>query len=85
MNIKKILKKPKKKLELEFKKCDSEYEYGWNNGYVKACEDWEKFLPSKDEMRIIIEKHFKKVKIISNEWVRTQIALAISKRIGKKR
>ena len=43
------MKKPNKekiegeKIELEYKKCTSNYEYGWNNGYVYAWDLWQEY------------------------------------------
>lgn len=76
MNPKEI-KKPEKKEQ-------HKNSWRWGNykivlGYNQACDDWEKFLPSVDELEKIIDKYG--TSKLQTRTIRMLIATIISKRI----
>ena len=69
------MKKPEKKDSCIY--GDSDYERGVESGYNWACDDYEKFLPSEEEINCIIFEQYpfmKEVQLVI-------LAKAISKRL----
>jgi len=70
-----IEKPQKRKLE----KCSTAY-LQYDKGYNHACSDWEKFLPSEEEISKIIKKWFREY-WDNVDGVIKEFAKAISQRI----
>ena len=51
----------------------------FKDGYNKACNDWESFLPDVEEIAGIVNKCIREINICTPY----DIALSIAKRIGK--
>ena len=84
------MKRPEKKPEYtdNYKKTHGTYSHTkdgkryynleWNQGYNEACDDWEKFLPGEEELRIIIVEQE-----LINGAIICKIAKAIHKRLNQ--
>lgn len=82
-----ISKKPKR---IDVKDISTGYGKDYVNGHNQAIDDYEKFLPSEDELRTIIVKHTSemldnpdKYEIYPTTKFYNDLIEAISKRIGR--
>lgn len=76
------IKKPEKKVVTKYKECSvcgDRYINEKDAGYNQACDDYEKFLPSEEEIRQILETP--NFDISLNDKLKEDLAKAISKRI----
>lgn len=76
-NIEEIVEEHKKQGAT---KLDIIYALSEPNGYNKACDDWEKFLPDEKEIKKIIYDNYDCRKNVFGK----DLSKAILKRIGKK-
>jgi len=83
------MKKPEKKGHI-----GGDLEKAWDNGYNQAIDDYEKFLPSEEEIVEILKNKGSYVAIdktmqqelggFIKKWSRRELAKAIHKRLGGK-